>query len=136
MKKYGLDPARYDKFAYLCYLDVDDLYVQNYVAFQLGKEAPCIVGRIKAHQKFWESLSTPSWLLDVICSGVKIPFESRPPRIVLPNNKSAVTPDVVKWVRSTILEYEKFGFIQRVSEVPYCISPLQVKDTGGKMALI
>jgi len=39
-------------------------------------------------------------------------------------------------VRNTIREYLDFGFIEEVTEIPFCVSPLQVKDTGGKKALI
>jgi len=136
VQRFGLDPERYEDFSYLCYLDIEDKYVQNYVKFHLGQEKPWIVGRIRAHAKFWESLSPPPWLMDTITGGVKVPFDTTPPRIILPNNKSAVGPDIVPWVRSTITEYLEYGFIEEVSEIPYCVSPLQVKDTGGKLALI
>jgi hypothetical protein len=63
-------------------------------------------------------------------------FEKEAPRIVLPNNKSAMDPKIVPWMRSTILEYERFGFIKRVSSIPYCVMPLQVKESSEKVALI
>jgi len=134
--RFNLDDSRYEEFSYLCYLDIQDPYIANYVGFHLGHQKPVIVGRIKAHKRFWEGLNPPQWLLDTIGSGVKVPFDDLPPRIVLPNNKSASTKEMVPWVRSTIKEYLEFGFIAEVQEIPYCISPLQVKDTGGKLALI
>jgi hypothetical protein len=45
-------------------------------------------------------------------------------------------PEAVDWVRSTLLEYESYGFIKKVQEIPFCDMPLRVKETGGKMALI
>jgi len=134
--RFDLDKNRYEDFSYLCYMDLEDRFVQNYVQFQLDQAQPIIVGRIRAHAKFWQQLNPPPWLMDMIETGVKIPFEKAPPRIVLPNNKSAVLPEKVPWVVATLKEYLAFGFIQEVSEIPYCISPLQVKDTGGKTALI
>jgi len=134
--RFGLDATRYVEFSYLCYLNLDDKFVQNYVQFHLGTEKPIIVGRIKAHADFWEKLHPPPWLMDTIRGGVKVPFDNLPPRIVLPNNKSAVTREIIPWVRSTIKEYLEFGFIEEVAEIPFCVSPLQVKDTGGKLALI
>jgi hypothetical protein len=136
VRRFGLDPSRYAEFSYLCFLPLNNDFIYNYVQFQLGKEDPIIFGRIRAHATFWESLNAPDWLMDVIKTGVKIPFSSQPPRIILPNNKSAVESGMVAWVRTTLKEYLAFGFVQEVSEIPYCVSPLQVKNTGGKLALI
>jgi hypothetical protein len=55
---------------------------------------------------------------------------------VLPNNRSAIAGEMTQWVRQTILEYKKFGFVKRVASIPFCVLPLQLKDTGGKVALI
>jgi len=69
-------------------------------------------------------------------NGVKIPFTEIPPRIVLPNNNSALDIHKAQWIRETLLGYLRFGFVEKVSVIPYCIMPLQIKDTGGKTALI
>lgn len=50
VRKFGLDESRYDDFSYLCYLDIENVYVQNYVEFQLGKADPVIKGRISANE--------------------------------------------------------------------------------------
>ena len=117
-------------------MPLDDKYVNNYVLFHLGKAEPIIKHRIRAHAKFWEEITSLPWLLDVVKNGVDLPFSTEPPCIMLPNNKSAVTKDIVPWVRDTIKEYLRFGFVKKVQSVPYCVLPLQVKDTGGKVALI
>ena len=57
--RFNLDKNRYEEFSYLCYLDIEDPYVQNYVGFHLGHQKPVIVGRIKAHLEFWEKLRPP-----------------------------------------------------------------------------
>jgi len=71
VKKFGLDESRYDDFSYLCFMDLDDIYVQNYVDFQLGKAEPIIKGRIAMHKNFWIGLGTPDWLLDLLTNGEK-----------------------------------------------------------------
>jgi hypothetical protein len=134
--KYGLSSDRYEEFEYLTYLPIGDTFVENYAKFHLGLEEPVIKGRIKSHYNFWTTLTTIPWLRDIIRTGVKIPFMKKPPRIVLPNNKSAVDPDMVPWVKETLKEYLRFGFIEKVDKIPYCVMPLQVKNTGGKLALI
>jgi hypothetical protein len=71
VRKFGLDESRYDDFSYLCYLDIENVYVQNYVEFQLGKADPVIKGRISANEKLWKELGTPEWLLELLTSGGK-----------------------------------------------------------------
>ena len=135
-EKYGLDSSRYAEFSYLCYLDLEDSFVQNYVKFQLGQEDPIIKGRIRSHAQFWQGLGPPDWLMQIIRTGVQIPFAKKAPRILLPNNKSAVSAQAIPVVREILREYLQYGFVKRVTEIPYCVMPLQVKDTGGKTALI
>jgi hypothetical protein len=36
-----------------------------------------------------------------------------------------MVPEAMHWVRSTLREYEKYGF-KKVEEIPYCVMPLQV----------
>jgi hypothetical protein len=134
--KYNIAPDRYEEFEYLTYLPIGDTYVENYARFHLGTEEPIIKGRLKSHYNFWTTVTTIPWLLDIIKDGVKIPFTRQPPRIVLPNNKSAVNDSVIPWVRDTLVEYLRYGFIEKVDTIPYCVMPLQVKATSDKTALI
>ncbi len=135
-QKYSIDESRYEEFEYLTYFLVGDSYIDKYVNFQLGTEEPVIRGRIKSHYRFWEKFTSIPWLRDLISTGVKIPFKDAPPRIVMPNNKSAMTEDRVPWVRDTLKEYLRYGFVEQVDTIPYCVMLLQVKATSGKMALI
>jgi len=135
-QQFGINDNRYEDFAYLQYLDVNDPFVQDYVSFHLKSTQPKIKGRLSAHLQFWKSLNSPEWLLQIIEKGFTVPFQQKPPRILLPNNKSVLDPTVVPWVRDTIEEYLAAGFLTEVFSVPYCVSPLQVKQTGGKTALI
>jgi len=34
-----------------------------------------------------------------------------------------MVPEAVEWVRGTLMEYERYGFIKRVTEIPYCVMP-------------
>ena len=103
-----------------------------------GKNSePLIKGRLKAHSKNWETLNPPKWLLTMIKNGLTIPFHSEPPCMVLPNNSSANSPDNVQWIRDTLNEYIKFGFIKKVSSPPKLILPLQISvHSSGKKCLI
>ena len=53
MEKYHLDPNRYVEFEYLCFLDINDVFVENYVRFHLGTEKPIFRGRLASHIGFW-----------------------------------------------------------------------------------
>ena len=46
-------------------------------------------GRLKQHVAFWERIEVPSFLLDTIREGYKIPFKYEPPCFFKPNNHSA-----------------------------------------------
>ena len=135
-RKYGLNKERYLDFEYLLYLPIDDPFIENYVQFQLGQAEPIIKFRIRSHAQFWKTITDVPWLLEIIQKGVALPFAKEPPGIMLPNSKTAIEPDAVPWVRETLHEYLRYGFIKKVKVVPKCVMPLQVKDTGGKKALI
>jgi len=134
--RFDLDKNRYEEFSYLCYVDLEDSYMLNYLDFHLGNRKPVIKDRLRNHKPFWQTLNTPDWLLDVIGTGVKVPWDADPPSIYLPNNRSALAPEYAGWMNATLLEYLEYGFISRVPDRPYCVLPLQVKDTGSKLALI
>jgi hypothetical protein len=47
--RFGISMDRYDVFKYLCFLDIYDEYITNYVRYHLGIEKPIIKGRLAAH---------------------------------------------------------------------------------------
>ena len=136
-RKFGIDDSRYREFSFLKFLDISDPFVQNYVGYQIGKSDPIIKGRLSSHINYWLDLNPPEWLLSLIKDGVKIPFNKEPPQIILPNNKSSVERENIEWIRETLREYLKFGFIKKVILPPKVISPLQVSvHSTGKKCLI
>jgi hypothetical protein len=56
--------------------------------------------------------------------------------MICKNNSTVRTPDSKPIVRDIIVEYLKFGFIEKVDYLPYCVLPLQLKITPDKNALI
>ena len=134
--KFNLSDDRYDDFKFLMYLDINDFYIENYVNYILGKTNPIIVGRLSHHVKFWKELNAPEWILDIIKDGFKVPFIKNPPKIFLPNNKSAILPEHKKWVNETLMEFEQYGFIKRVKRIPYCVLPLSIAIHPEKLSLI
>ena len=73
----------------------------------------------------------------MVREGLKIPLSSEPPPMVLPNNKSAMQKDNVEWIRETLSEYLKLGFIKKVLNIPKLVLPLQVsRHSSGKRCLI
>jgi Reverse transcriptase (RNA-dependent DNA polymerase)/RNase H-like domain found in reverse transcriptase len=136
VQRFGIQQERYDEFEYLCYLNIDDIFVQDYVNYHLHDIDPLFSGRLSSHLKFWSELSTPEWLQSFIETGVTVPFISLPPIIRKRNNRSVLQPDNADWVKGTIAEYLRFDFIEMVSEPPHCVLPLQVKETTSKKSLI
>ena len=57
--------------------------------------------------------------------------------MVLPNNKSATSSNNVQWIRDTLNEYLRFGFIKKVATPPKLILPLQISlHSSGKKCSI
>jgi len=56
VNKFGIDESRYEEFSYLCFTELEDQFVKNYVDFQLGKCEPIIKGRIAKHALFSERI--------------------------------------------------------------------------------
>ena len=135
-EKYGLHDDRYDDFRYLTFLDIDDFYINDYFEFHAFDRAPVFKHRLRHHIAFWRTLPTPAWILDFIESGVKISFETIPPRIMLPNSSSTMTNSNMAWIRATLLEFESFGFIEKVDWSPHCVLPLQIAEGSDKKSLI
>jgi hypothetical protein len=102
----------------------------------LGEESPNFINRLASHSSFWEGLNTPPWLLDIIKNGIKLPFERKPPRMLLQNSKTVLETDMVPVIRTIINEYIEAGFVEKIKWVPYCVLLLQVKVTSSKTALI
>jgi hypothetical protein len=93
-------------------MDIDDMWVDDYIQFHVNQRPPYFIDRLSKHYAYWEGIGAPDWIVDLIQYGVKIPFMQRPPRINLPNNRSVLSGDIVPWVRDTLQEYLKFGFIE------------------------
>jgi Reverse transcriptase (RNA-dependent DNA polymerase)/RNase H-like domain found in reverse transcriptase len=136
VKKFHIEKTRYREFDYLCYLDLDDADVINYVHFHTGTNEPYFKHRLRRHIDFWQQLNTPEWLLEYIRDGVKIPFSTAPPRLMLRNNVTVLQEDKVPAIRSILSEYIQYGFIEEVDYIPYCVLPLQLKESPDKMAII
>jgi hypothetical protein len=85
-RKYGIDTNRYEEFEYACYLDSRNCYTDNFVKFHIGTEEPLFENRLADHVNYWKNLNTPDWLLHTIEYGLQIPFERKPPRMLLQNS--------------------------------------------------
>ena len=96
-RRFHISDDRYNEFEYLLFLDINDPFIENYVHYHLGLCEPLIKGRLKMHIKQWEKLHPPTWILSLINDGLKIPFISEPPVMVLPNNKTANLPENIPW---------------------------------------
>jgi hypothetical protein len=135
-QKFNITADRYEEFKYLCYLDITDHYVVDYVNFHLHGTDPDFTNRLKASLLFWIELGTPQWLLEYIDKGVTVPFASDPPRMFLNNHTTVLEPSKVNVVRGIIAEYLAYGFVKQVTTVPHCVLPLQIKESPDKVALI
>ena len=134
--KYNLQDSRYVEFKYLQYLDINNIFVDNYVQYQLGYKDPIIYNRLRYHLDFWKTLNSPPWLLDIIENGFKIDFHTPPPKMFFPNSKSCYDGNNFEWLTNTITEFLDYHFISEMNEIPYCVLPLQIAQHPEKLSLI
>ena len=112
-----------------------DFYSQNLFDYEQGVAPAIVKGRLKAHFQFWADIGAPSWVLDTICSGYVIPFESLPSSVCLSNNRSALLH--YDFVSSAISDLLKLGLVSEVYAPPTVINPLSVSvNSEGKPRLI
>ena len=110
-------------------------YRQNLFEYEQGVAVPVVKGRLKAHFQFWVDIGAPPWVLETISSGYFIPFDSTPPSVCLPNNRSAL--DHHDFVSSAVFDLLKLGLVSEVSALPTVINPLSVSvNSEGKPRLI
>ena len=65
-------------------------FTEDYFEYEQGKRPISVKGRLKKNFLFWKNvLKANNSILETIHSGYKIPFVTRPPEIMLKNNKSA-----------------------------------------------
>ena len=88
-------------------------YRQNLFEYEQGLAVPVVKGRLKAHFQFWVDIGAPPWVLETISSGYFIPFDSTPPSVCLPNNRSAL--DHHDFVSSAVSDLLKLGLVSEVS---------------------
>ena len=87
------------------------------------------------YRDFWINELKPSdFVLDVIVSGYKLPFQEYPPPSFEGNNLSARLDS--EFVRSEVKRLEKLGCIQKVSERPYIVLPLSSVFSKKKRVVV
>merc|ERR1711911_457819 len=70
--KFKLSNERYEDYEFLCFMDINDPFVINYVQFNLGNSPPNFEGRLQYHSGFYKSLNAPKPVQDIVESGLKI----------------------------------------------------------------
>ncbi len=110
----------------------------GHISDRFWEELPsyCIVGNLRRHLAFWESIGANPWVLDLIREGYALPFSTiAPPSASFSNNASARNNAV--FIESQIFEFLKNGIIQRVSQPPTVVNPLSVAcQSSGKLRFI
>ena len=94
------------------------------------------LGRLKKNFLFWKNvLKANNSILETIHSGYKIPFVTRPPEIMLKNNKSAT--DNGSFVEEAISDLLKSNCIIECETKPRVVNPLTVaSNTPHKKRLV
>ena len=120
--------------------DFKDKYIPSSIRSETPNPSPgidqpnLVVGSLKRHIQFWESIGANSFILSTIRDGYKIPFYETPHSAYFKNNKSATTHS--DFVSAEINELLKTGRIRQLSTPPTVVNPLSVDEKDGKCRLI
>jgi hypothetical protein len=118
-----------------CVSDLTDIFSQNYFKYEQGNCAISVVGRLKSHVSFWNSISANQEVLDIIQRGYVIPLITVPKPVFLKNNLSARKQP--KFVAEAILDLVKCNSVFEVFDPPTVINPLTVAfNKKGKLRLV
>ncbi|XP_052797745.1 uncharacterized protein LOC128229889 isoform X1 [Mya arenaria] len=122
---------------------LNDEYLFNicnqYHCFEFESDSPIktslVKGSLKNNVHYWKTIGTNPDMIDVIENGYKIPFISMPERTFSKNNQSALSN--IEFVKESIDDMLKNGFIEQTDFPPHVVSPLSVSvNKSGKKRLI
>ena len=100
-------------------------FTEDYFEYEQGKQPISVKGRLEKNFLFWKNvLKANNSILETIHSGYKIPFVTRPPEIMLKNNKSAT--DNGSFVEEAISNLLKSNCIIECETKPRVVNPLTV----------
>mgnify|MGYP001799684928 CR=1 FL=1 len=78
-----------DKYSFECFNE--QFLAQNLSEYKQGVSPLILKDGLKACGPIWKSIGSPSWYLDVICNGYRIPFVATPPSEFIRINKCHVS---------------------------------------------
>ena len=93
-----------------------------------------VVGRLKTHISYWQSIGCSEHILNIINRGYVIPLTERVETVHLRNNKSSRDEPI--FVRESIDELLDCGAIIECATKPFVINPLTVANKDGKLRLV
>ena len=105
----------------------------NYFNYEKTGTQISVVGRLKKHIVYWESIGCSSYNLDVIRKGYVIPVLGEVLAADIRNNKSSREHPTL--VRKSI-ELLQTGAVVECSTPPRVINPLTVSEKDGKLRLV
>ncbi|CAL4078309.1 unnamed protein product [Meganyctiphanes norvegica] len=82
------------------------------------------------HIQCWEKIGTPDYILSWLTYGVTIPFISEPPQSEFENY--VTNKEEEHFIDSKIVDYLNEGFVSKVSEKPFSVSPIGCTGKKGK----
>ena len=107
----------------------------EYFEYEQNQTNIIVKGRLKQNIEFWRNIGANNFVLDVMENGYKIPFYSCPPKMMLKNNKSALSN--AEFVVKAIVDLLKLGLVVKGNSLPHCVNPLSVSvQSNGEKRLI
>ena len=115
---------------------VDNLVeVKEQYEFKTDRNLVNVKGKLRENIRFYEAIGAPSFILNVIRNGYKIPFIRIPNSVKLANNNSARIHKC--FVEEAVIELLNSDRVLEVESPPFVVNPLSVSvQPNGKKRLI
>ena len=98
------------------------------------KNAPNVLGRLKARVDYREQIGAPEFILDTLRTGYKLPLIDTPESRSFRNNESALRNQ--EFVSEAIDDLLQSGRIIKLRTLPYVVNPLSVSENGKKRLIL
>ena len=109
-------------------------FTRDYFEYEKHGTDISVVGRLREHISFWESIGASDYILDVIRRGYVIPLKGEIETALYRNNKSS--REEPSFVQSAIDDLLATGAIRESATPPFVVNPLTVASKGLKPRLV
>ena len=134
-KKWLGNPFLFPVKKFLIHKELWFFLLVRYWECEENQSGSTVAGRLTTHAHFWSTtLKAPSYVLNIIRHGYRIPLIAEPPPFRAKNNASSFKN--ADFVDEAVKQLQKTNCIRELTEEPFCCNPLTVATGSKKSRLV